>query len=1250
VALESDVVLDQLAADFGANYAFALDVFDRYHANPRAVERSWRDYFDRLTGAPPAPDEQEAEVLQYEPLAAPLPITALDDQAEFVVAAAPVTRGGRQRDVAPAAQTGDERAQTQTAALATRGATRTLAPPAVLMPGDIAQPIRGSLLRLVENMELSLLVPSATSIRTVPVRTLEENRQILNRTRDHASPKVSVAHIIAWAILRALETFPRMNDAFADVEGRPHRIQRDSVRLGIAVDVARGDGTRTLLVPNLKDGQRLSFVDFLRAFDDLVARARTGKLGPDDFMGTTVSYTNPGTVGTTTSAPRLMHGQGLIVASGAMDYPAEYRSMSDRALSLLGISKVLTLTSTYDHRIIQGAESGLFLARLEELLRGDDGFYERIFDERHVPHRPVRWATDTTPPLLGSATAPSELSAKQAQVLQLIRAFRVRGHLVANLDPLESRRAPHQELDPATYGLTLWDLDREFFTDGLGGHERASLRETIETLRETYCGSVAAEYMHIADPERKEWLQERMESTRNRSPFEPPARKRLLERLIEAESFERFLHTRYLGHKRFSIEGVEALIPMLCRLLSDAARAGVAEAIIGMPHRGRLNVLHNIVGKPLAQIFSEFEESRDPDLAHGSGDVKYHLGARGVHHTGTGEPITVSVAPNASHLEFVNAVVEGMVRARQDALADQERQRVLPILLHGDAAFSGEGIVAETLNLSLLPGYTTGGTVHIVVNNQIGFTTSPENARSSTYCTDVARMVQAPILHVNADDPEACLHVVVLAFEYRQRFRQDVVIDLVGYRRWGHSEGDEPSYTQPLLYARIQSHPPVAESYGERLQRESVLSRDEVAALWAKERTQMQQDNATSFVAAVSRRAANPPATVDASALRGRLRVVLAALSSVPSDFAVHPKLAALLQKRAALGEGKGAVDWAAGEALAFGTLLLEGIHVRLSGQDSARGTFSQRHAVLYDVRTGRAHVSLNSVAGDAARFEVWDSSLSEAAVLAFELGYSFADHRSLVIWEAQFGDFANAAQVIIDQFLVAAEAKWGQPTAVVLLLPHGHEGQGPEHSSARVERFLALAAEDNLRLCWPSTPAQFFHLLRRQARDPVEKPLVVLTPKSLLRHPRCVSTLADLAEGSFSEVLDDETTAGRHVRRVLLTSGKLFYELAAKREQLRVNDVALVRIEQLYPFPGPGLASVLTRYADDADLVWVQEEPKNMGAWRFLRDRFLEGEVPGLEGRPLRYLGRRPSAAPAPGTLRAHQREQDAILAAAFE
>jgi len=489
-----------------------------------------------------------------------------------------------------------------------------------------------------------------------------------------------------------------------------------------------------------------------------------------------------------------------------------------------------------------------------------------------------------------------------------------------------------------------------------------------------------------------------------------------------------------------------------------------------------------------------------------------------------------------------------------------------------------------------------------------------------------------------------------LAFEYRQRFRQDVVIDLVGYRRWGHSEGDEPSYTQPLLYARIQSHPPVAESYGERLQRESVLSRDEVAALWAKERTQMQQDNATSFVAAVSRRAANPPATVDASALRGRLRVVLAALSSVPSDFAVHPKLAALLQKRAALGEGKGAVDWAAGEALAFGTLLLEGIHVRLSGQDSARGTFSQRHAVLYDVRTGRAHVSLNSVAGDAARFEVWDSSLSEAAVLAFELGYSFADHRSLVIWEAQFGDFANAAQVIIDQFLVAAEAKWGQPTAVVLLLPHGHEGQGPEHSSARVERFLALAAEDNLRLCWPSTPAQFFHLLRRQARDPVEKPLVVLTPKSLLRHPRCVSTLADLAEGSFSEVLDDETTAGRHVRRVLLTSGKLFYELAAKREQLRVNDVALVRIEQLYPFPGPGLASVLTRYADDADLVWVQEEPKNMGAWRFLRDRFLEGEVPGLEGRPLRYLGRRPSAAPAPGTLRAHQREQDAILAAAFE
>jgi len=1248
--------MPQLAADFGANDAFVAELLERYMEDRRAVERSWRLYFDRITGrtaTEPEPEEtdddrasrpafftQPRDKEPKEPPEPPPAPTVVEARATATEAPLPPDEPSSVKEAAPLAR--------RPVAIEGRR-SRALAPPP-LLPGDIAQPMRGGVLRLVENMEQSLWVPTATSVRTIPVRTLEENRQIVNKNRDKQSGKVTVAHLVSWAILRALDSFPRLNDAYAELEAGPHRIHRDSVRLGIAVDVKRSDGAHTLLVPNIKDANHLAFGAFMRAFDELVVRTRTGKVGPDDFMGTTVSYTNPGTVGTTTSAPRLMPGQGLIVATGSLDYPAEYRSMPPRTLALLGISKVMTVTSTYDHRIVQGAESGLFLGRIEDLLRGEDGFYERIFDELKVPHRPVRWEIDTTPALAGGAAATEEMVAKQAQVLQLIRAFRVRGHLVANLDPLSSKREPHSELDPATYGLTLWDLDREFFVDGLGGKERETLRETLEVLRETYCGTVAAEYMHIADPERKRWLQERMESTRNRAPFAPGARLKLLERLIETESFERFLHARYLGHKRFSLEGCEALIPMLCRLLSDAARQGVAEAVVGMPHRGRLNVLHNVVRKPLAQIFSEFEESRDPDSTQGSGDVKYHLGARGVHHAGSGEPITVTVAPNASHLEFVDPVVEGMVRARQDALGDDERVRVLPILLHGDAAFAGQGVVAETLNLGLLPGYRTGGTIHVVVNNQIGFTTPPEAARSSTYCTDVARMVQAPILHVNADDPEACLHVVAMAFEYRQRFHRDVVIDLVGYRRWGHNEGDEPSYTQPLLYAEIQSHPAVAESYGERLVRETVATREAVGTTWTSVREGMQQAGEAGFVAAVSRRSPTPPPTVDQQAMWGRLRAVLDALARAPEGFTVHPKLAALLKRRAELAEGRGAVDWATAEALAFGTLLLEGIPVRLSGQDSGRGTFSQRHAVLYDVRTGRAHVPLNAAASGSARFEVWDSSLSEASVLGFELGYTVAEHHALVIWEAQFGDFVNAAQVIVDQFLVASEAKWGQPTALTLFLPHGHEGQGPEHSSSRVERFLILCAEDNLRVAWPSSPASFFHLLRRQAREPVEKPLIVLTPKSLLRHPRCLSPLAELASGHFEAVIDDATQTGGHVRRVVLTAGKLYYDLLARREERQIGDVALVRLEELTPFPGPGIASVLARYPDEIDLVWAQEEPMNMGAWRFVRERFLDGDVPGFETHPPRYIGRRPSAAPAPGTQKAHRLEQEVILREALE
>jgi 2-oxoglutarate dehydrogenase E1 component len=1239
-----DPLVNALVADFGGNYVFALDVLEDYRRDRRSVEASWREYFDRALGLPPEAEAAPAPAAATrpatpEPSATP-PATPPDAGSASAVAPEPVSAA------APAPTAADVtvvRAEPAPAAPARKVLATT-----PILPGDIASPIRGGSLRIVENMEQSLSVPTATSLRTIPVRTLEENRQILNKHRAGLGHgKISFTHLVAWGLVRALETFPRLNDAYVELEGQAHRVQRDSVRLGVAVDVQRKDGSRTLLVPNIKDAQKLSFAEFVAAFDDLVARARKGTISPDDFMGTTVSLTNPGTVGTSSSAPRLMPGQGLILATGALDYPAEYRAMAPRTLSLLGISKVMTVTSTYDHRVIQGAESGLFLARLEELLKGEDGFYERVFRDLNLPHRPVRWQIDANPGLF-SAPGSDEVIEKQAAVLKLIHAYRVRGHLVADLDPLDAARAPHPDLDPATHGLTLWDLDREFITNGLGGRERATLRECLDVLRETYCGNVGVEYMYIADPERKDWLQARLEATRGRLALDAGARRRVLDRLVAAESFERFLHAKYVGHKRFSLEGCEALIPLLDHVLSDAARAGVVEAVIGMPHRGRLNVLANIVGKPLAQIFSEFEGQADPNSTQGSGDVKYHLGAIGRHETPEGRALDVRLAPNPSHLEWVNPVVEGMVRARQDALGDAEHKRVLPILLHGDAAFAGQGIVAETLQLSMLHGYRTGGTIHVVVNNQIGFTTLPEDARSSTYCTDVAKMVHAPVFHVNGDDPEAAVYVAALAMEYRQRFSKDVVIDLVGYRRWGHNEGDEPSYTQPLMYAKIKGHPSVGHVYGEQLVRASAVTREDLDATWARQKAAMQQEGDARPFAAITRRSPEPPPEVDAGAMWGRLKATLRALSTAPEAFEVHPKLLPFLKKRGDLLEGRGDVDWATAEALAFGTLLLEGVPVRLSGQDSGRGTFSQRHAVLYDVKSAREHVPLNTVAAGGARFNVYDSLLSEAAVMGFEFGYAVAEHAALVLWEAQFGDFFNGAQVIVDQFLAASEQKWGQPTGLVLLLPHGHEGQGPEHSSARIERFLTLCAEGNMRVAYPSTPASYFHLLRRQGRDPVEKPLVVMTPKSLLRHPRCVSPLPELAEARFEPVLTDGGADAARVRRVVLTSGKLYYDLAKARDEQRAQDVALVRLEQYYPFPHAELEQALAPYPESAEIVWAQEEPRNMGAWRFVREQFLDGCVRAA-GRAPRYLGRGASAAPAPGSYKLHEQEQQHIVSEAL-
>jgi 2-oxoglutarate dehydrogenase E1 component len=1221
----ADPLIETLVNDFGGNYVFALDLLEMYREDRASVDPSWRAYFDKATGRPAEPERPPVTVIVNEP-----------KKPAQATAQAPAA--------GPAGEPRQTLARQEPQAPAPRERGKAVALPTIL-PGDILQPIRGGAVRIVENMEASLQIPTATSVRTLPVRTLEENRRLLNKRREAAGQsKVSFTHIVAWAILRALDTFPRMNDAYAEVDGTPHRIQRDEVRLGIAVDVQKKDGSRTLLVPNIKGASKLGFAEFLAAFDDLVARSRKGQITPDDFMGTTVSLTNPGTVGTTSSAPRLMPGQGVIIATGALDYPAEYKSMAPRTLGMLGISKVMTVTSTYDHRIIQGAESGLFLSRMEELLKGEDGFYERIFSDLGMPHRPVRWEMDATPGLFGAPGGREDVE-KQTKVLQLIHNYRVRGHLVADLDPLDRVRAPHRDLDPATYGLTLWDLDREFMTGGLPGEDRATLRETLDMLRETYCGTIGVEYMYIADPERKEWLRHRMESTRNYPALDASSKKRVLEKLVEAESFERFLHTKYIGHKRFSLEGGESLIPLLDRVLNDAAVLGLREVVIGMPHRGRLNVLANTVGKPLSQIFAEFE-GNDPTSYQGSGDVKYHLGATGTHVAENGEKIALTLAPNPSHLEFVDPVVEGMVRAKQELLRDRHHAHVLPLLLHGDAAFAGQGIVAETLHLSDLHGYRTGGTIHVVVNNQIGFTTLPEDARSSTYATDVAKMVHAPALHVNGDDPEAVAYVASLALEYRQKFRKDVVIDLVCYRRWGHNETDEPSYTQPLMYARIKDHPSAAALYGEKLVREGTVTKQELDALWAAKKAAMSAEGAppkTPFNA-VGRREGRAPQPVDAPAMWGRLKTTLKALGTLPEGLEIHPKLLPFVKKRLDLLEGKGDVDWSTAESLAWGTLLLEGVSVRLSGQDSGRGTFSQRHAVLYDVKTQKAYKPLGSVAPMGVRFRVYDSLLSENAVMGFEYGYSVADHQTLVMWEAQFGDFMNGAQVIIDQFITGSETKWGQPSGLVLLLPHGFEGQGPEHSSARIERFLTLAAENNIRVAYPTTPASYFHLLRYQGREPVEKPLVVFTPKSLLRHPRCVSSLQELAEGRFEPLLDDRAVDPAAVRRVVLCSGKVYYDLLKAREEQKRQDVAILRLERLYPFPSVELEAALLRYPQQASLVWCQEEPRNMGAWRFAREQFLDGKVLG-SGRTLQYAGRPESASPAAGSLKVHLAEQDALV-----
>lgn len=1225
-----------IAENFGANATYVETLLNRFKTDPSLVDESWRAYFTELLSG------------------APLEMRTADNGRLVPAKVEEVSS-----TEASVLQFPSEKCQNS------KPQTRSIPAKADHEPAIDAEPIRGVALKIVENMEASLSVPTATSQRRIPIKVLDENRRIINEHLEESDRgKASYTHLIAWAIIQALKNFPQMNDGFDVINGTPVRLQREGINLGIAIDLERKDGTRSLVVPNIKNANSMSFAQFFESYDDVITRAREGKLQVSDYQDTSISLTNPGTLGTVASVPRLMTGQSVIIAIGAIEYPAEYQAMAPEVLSELGISKAMTISSTYDHRIIQGAESGAFLARMHELLIGKHDFYDEIFRDLEIAYPPMRWSIDRNPALLGEDHA-RDHRIKQARILELINAYRVRGHLIADIDPLHAMPLHyHPELDIETYGLTIWDLDRKFLTGGLAGRDTATLREILDILHRAYCGKVGIEYRHIQSKEQKVWLRQRIRTEFvEPEPIPVEVKKQLLWKLISAEQFERFLHTKYLGQKRFSIEGCETIIPLLDQLIEGAAARGVEHVMMGMAHRGRLNVLANVIGKFCERIFAAFEGSVHPSFPADEGDVKYHQGAYGERETADGKKIRITLSPNPSHLEFVDPVVEGMARGKQDSLElprGEAIDMVMPLLLHGDAAFAGQGTVMETLNLAELKGYRTGGTIHIIINNQIGFTTSPEAGRSTIYSTDVARMTQLPIFHVNGDDPEAAYRVLRIALDYRQDFNKDVCIDLVGFRRLGHNETDEPSYTQPLMYQRVKDHPGVRYKYSQRLIREGLLDEDAVNQL-IEERVKRYEDalERAKQIVVKQPKTVELPADlededgsefIETPVKAEMVREITGHLTVIPEDFHIHPKMVGQLARRAEMGAGEVPIDWAFAEALAFGSLVREGTRVRLSGQDSGRGTFSQRHAVMYDTQTGKPWARLSKLRSDKnpnAIFEVYDSLLSEQGVLGFEYGYSVIALDWLIIWEAQFGDFSNAAQVIIDQYIAASEDKWQQKSRLVLLLPHGYEGQGPEHSSARLERFLQLCAENNLQVCYPTTPAQYFHLLRRQVKQEIVRPLVVMTPKSLLRLPAATSSLEELTSGGFKPVIDDaEISSADLIERVVMCSGKVYYDFIAARKKAGQNKVAVIRLEQFYPFPEAAVRKALDGYANGTELVWLQEEPKNMGGWNFVRPR-LTNIMAGCE-RPV-YVGRPASASPATGSYAIHELEQKHIVSEAL-
>jgi 2-oxoglutarate dehydrogenase E1 component len=1124
-------------------------------------------------------------------------------------------------------------------------------------------------LATAKNMDSSLSVPTATSLRTVNTSRLESFRLELNEHRQVSSlSKVSFTHIIAFALTKAAASSDSFRSIYAiDDQGAPIRVTFPHVNLGVAVDVPRPDGTRQLMVPVLHDADTLSFDEFVVALDALFEKARTNKLTMPDLMGATLSLTNPGTVGTISSQPRLMEYQSSIIGVGAFHMPSALDTVHPARLKELGVSRQVTVTSTYDHRVIQGAESGRLLGLIADALTGSDGLFDSILPPAAAARAVVAAPSTTTahdaPSKASTSVAPSQFSSGSSvsssmtsttvrgplsygsdvthAVVRLIDAYVAWGHTAARTDPLESygltAPTPAASLDPAFHGLS--DLSMVVSTPSVSSRTSWVLSELVEELRRIWCGSIGFELSHIEHHALRAALTAHAEASFSLSDEE---KRELLASVSETEGFERFLQTKYTGQKRFGIEGSDVFIAMLQHALSVAASRGVKAASIGMPHRGRLAVLSLVAGKPFEEILRVFEGHTPDDASPGSGDVKYHLGFESSSYAA----LPVALLPNPSHLETVTPLVLGHARAWSKQFG--ATSAVLPIIAHGDAAFAGQGVVAESFVLSGTDAYETGGALHIIVNNQVGFTTSPRDARSTRYASDVVKGLNIPVLHVNADDPEAALRAIEIALDLRERFSTDVVIDLVGYRRNGHNEGDDPSMTQPVMYRHINGHPTVRTLYAERLIKAGVITSEAAAEL--KDRFQAHSSplleslrhtpvtKPTLPLRSASSEFQEPPTAVAASLLE----TLIAQIAASPDGSTLMPKVQKVLAERQRLFN-EGSVDWSSAELLSLGSLLSEGVSVRLTGEDVRRGTFSQRHVAPTDAETGVPHSVFSS--SDRASFEVYDSVLSEYAAVGFETGYVLRDPSSMVLWEAQFGDFANTAQVIIDQYIAPAREKWGVTTPLVMLLPHGFEGQGPEHSSARIERFLQLSARECWRVAYPTTAAQYFHLLRLAALESPRRPLVVFTPKQPLRMKETRSLVSELSSGSFHPIIisTPSDVADATVKRVVLCSGKVAWDLIARRDEL-VSPAAVVRVESLYPFPAEQVAELVSRFSNASDWVWAQEEPENMGAASYVSP-LLASLLPTL-----RVVARSASPSPATGFKYMHDAELHALLGDVFD